>query len=50
MKKMDGKTRANVKNKSFDISKNQEFGRRPKTGEKIKEKEYSAMDVKGLVT
>lgn len=31
---MDSKTRSNVKNKSFDINKNQDFGRRPKDEEK----------------
>ena len=34
MKNMDWKTRSNVKNKSFNINKNQNFGRRPKTEEK----------------
>lgn len=34
MKKMDRKTRSNVNNKSLDINKSQEFGRRPKTEEK----------------
>lgn len=51
MKKMDWKPRANVKNKSFDITKIRILAEDLKLKKRLtKEKEYNAMDVKGLVT
>lgn len=38
MKKMEWKTKSNVKNKSFDINKNKDFSRRSKTEEKTNQR------------